>query len=240
MKRFIQTVGVLIVAGVCLLLTVGSRAQRAPVPPRPAAPREPAAPRPAPANPAAMPAPAPAVQVGAGEEALTAQDRQMREWAHEASARITRVMEKWIREKKVTEKQLFAYLYYPIAKTDPVKFSTEYDKLSDQEIGPIQEEYLAKASELVFVVTVDRNGYLPTHNLRYTKPLTGHLSVDLVGNRTKRIFNDRTGFAAARNLSPYLLQVYKRDTGEIMKDLSVPVYVNGKAWGGLRFGYRPK
>jgi methyl-accepting chemotaxis protein len=36
-----------------------------------------------------------------------------------------------------------------------------------------------------------------------------------------------------------LLQTYRRDTGEIMHDLSVPIYVNGKHWGGFRLGYRP-
>ncbi|MGO1626632.1 MAG: hypothetical protein ACTHXI_05995, partial [Halomonadaceae bacterium] len=29
-------------------------------------------------------------------------------------------------------------------------------------------------------------------------------------------------------------------TGEIMHDLSVPIYVNGKHWGGFRIGYQPE
>jgi methyl-accepting chemotaxis protein len=35
-----------------------------------------------------------------------------------------------------------------------------------------------------------------------------------------------------------LLQTYKRDTGEIMHDLSVPIYVQGIHWGGFRMGYQ--
>lgn len=89
-------------------------------------------------------------------------------------------------------------------------------------------------------MTVDRNGYLPSHNKRYSKPLTGEHSVDLVGNRTKRIFNDRTGIRAARNKKPYLLQSYQRDTGEFLKDLSAPIIINGRHWGGLRIGYFDK
>jgi len=91
---------------------------------------------------------------------------------------------------------------------------------------------------LVFAVLVDRNGYLPTHNQRYSQPLTGNLAQDLVNNRTKRIFNDRTGYAAARNRAPFLIQRYQRDTGEVMADLSVPVMVNGTQWGSVRLGYR--
>jgi methyl-accepting chemotaxis protein len=40
--------------------------------------------------------------------------------------------------------------------------------------------------------------------------------------------------------SPVLLQPYSRDTGELMHDLSVPIMVNGRHWGGLRLGYRPE
>ncbi|MBT7088489.1 chemotaxis protein, partial [bacterium] len=35
----------------------------------------------------------------------------------------------------------------------------------------------------------------------------------------------------------FLLQIYIRDTGEIMADLSVPVFVLGRHWGAVRIGY---
>jgi methyl-accepting chemotaxis protein len=61
----------------------------------------------------------------------------------------------------------------------------------------------------------------------------------LVGNRTKRIFDDTTGIKAATNKDkPFLLQSYRRDTGEIMHDISVPVYVFGKHWGAVRIGFK--
>jgi methyl-accepting chemotaxis protein len=76
------------------------------------------------------------------------------------------------------------------------------------------------------------------HNKKFSQPLTGDYDVDLVNNRTKRIFSDRTGKRCGANTKPFLLQTYKRDTGEVMHDLSVPIYVNGKHWGGFRVGYR--
>jgi methyl-accepting chemotaxis protein len=91
---------------------------------------------------------------------------------------------------------------------------------------------------MVYAVMVDKFGYLPSHNVRYSQPLTGNLAIDLVNNRTKRIFNDRTGLAAARNKAPFLIQRYQRDTGEVMADLSVPVMVKGQHWGAVRLGYR--
>lgn len=174
------------------------------------------------------------------EDIFSDQDKQMYAWVKECAAKITVAMERWVKGGKLSQKKLFSQLYIPIPNTDPQKFHTDYDTMSDQEVGPIEEAYFVRVPEMRFVVLVDRNGYLPTHNGRYSQPLTGHHQIDLVNNRTKRIFNDRTGYRAARNANPFLLQAYFRDTGEIMKDLSVPIFLFGKHWGGLRFGYMVK
>jgi methyl-accepting chemotaxis protein len=171
-------------------------------------------------------------------EALTAQEREMLALGTEFARRTTETLEKWLAAKEVTPERLFSFLYYPTPNTDPPKFTTDYDKLSDRDFLPIQESILARSPAIVYTVTVDKNGYLPTHNQRYAQPLTGSLAQDLVNNRTKRIFNDRTGYAAARNRAPFLIQRYQRDTGEVMADLSVPVMVNGTQWGSVRLGYR--
>ena len=169
---------------------------------------------------------------------LRAQDAELLGYAQELSKKVTAIMEGWIAKNEVTEDRLFSYLYFPVANTAPPKFSTAYDKLADRDLMELQESYLGKSESITFVVTVDINGYLPTHNRKYSQPLTGNGAVDLVNNRTKRIFNDATGIAAARSTKPYLIQTYKRDTGELIGDLSVPVMIKGKHWGAVRFGYR--
>ena len=171
-------------------------------------------------------------------EALTSQEREMLALGSEFARRTAETLEKWLAAKEVTPERLFSFLYYPTPNTDPPKFTTDYDKLSDRDILPIQESILARSPAIVFTVTVDKNGYLPTHNQRYSMPLTGNLASDLVNNRTKRIFNDKTGLAAAQNTAPWLVQNYQRDTGETMADLSVPIFVQGKHWGAVRIGYR--
>jgi HAMP domain-containing protein len=115
------------------------------------------------------------------------------------------------------------------------KFHTRFDALTDRAVLVFQDKYLEN-EDFVFAVGVDANGYLPTHNSRFQLPLTGVPEKDLVGNRTKRIFNDPVGLAAAKNTEPSLKQVYSRDTGEVMWDVSSPVMVKGKHWGGFRVG----
>ena len=77
----------------------------------------------------------------------------------------------------------------------------------------------------------DQNGYIPTHNT-ISKIGYGENS-----SRSKRIFNDPVGLAAVRNQELYLFQEYRRDTGELIWDISSPIYVNGRHWGGFRVGF---
>lgn len=172
------------------------------------------------------------------QEPLTGFNLQVKNWADQCRDEIVAEFNKLIDTHRLTLDQLFDTFYIPIPNTNPQKFHTAYDRITDQTIRSIEDRYLEKDSRLLFVVAVDRNGYLPTHNTRYSRPLTNDPDFNLNYNRTKRIFDDRTGLAAARNTKPYLLQSYSRDTGEMLYDLSVPIFIQGKHWGALRIGYK--
>jgi HAMP domain-containing protein len=115
------------------------------------------------------------------------------------------------------------------------KYHTRYDAYTDRAVLAFQDKFL-EYEDFIFAVGVDLKGYLPTHNSRYQKPITGIPEQDLAGNRTKRVFDDPVGAAAAKNVEPILLQVYQRDTGETLWDVSAPILVKGKHWGGFRIG----
>ena len=162
----------------------------------------------------------------------------MKQLARELRDRAVAALEKGIAENRISLADLSDRNYRPILNSAPQKYNTAYDKFFDQVITPIQEEVLAKQSAVFFAICVDDHGYVATHNLRYSKPLTGDLESDKFNNRTKRIFNDKTGLKAAQNVEPFLLQTYMRDTGEIMNDLSTPIYLNNRHWGAVRIGYK--
>ncbi len=172
------------------------------------------------------------------QETLQGFDLQVKQWAEECRAQVISQLEQLLKSEKLKENQLFDTFYIPIPNTSPQKYHTQYDRISDQAIQEPLDKCLAKDERIAFVVAVDVNGYLPTHNQKYSQPLTGKADIDLNNNRTKRIFNDRTGLAAAKNTEPFLLQRYQRDTGEQMSDLSVPILIRGKHWGALRIGYK--
>ncbi|HYS42775.1 MAG TPA: methyl-accepting chemotaxis protein [Geobacteraceae bacterium] len=146
------------------------------------------------------------------------------------------VLTQALKSGKFTEEELFDQNYVPIPNTDPPKYHTRFDSYLDANIQDIEDEYL-KDEQVVYAILVDRNGYLPTHHRQNSQPLTGDPEKDRVGNRTKRIFNKEVELTAARNQEPFLKQVFLRDTGEKMWDLSAPVLVNGKHWGAVRIGF---
>jgi methyl-accepting chemotaxis protein len=129
----------------------------------------------------------------------------------------------------------------PLAGSTIPKYHTVYDTYLDETIRKIQDTLVEEDSMVVFAVLVDRNGYLPTHNTIYSRPLTGDREADRMNNRTKRIFNDPVGLAAAKydggDGNKILRQEYKRDTGETMWDISAPVFVRGDHWGAFRIGF---
>ena len=160
--------------------------------------------------------------------------------AEQAANEIGSLFEASIANGKISQTDLFDRNYAPIDGTNPLKHSTRFDKFTDQVLPNIQESILQTQSEITFAGAVDNNGYFPTHNKKYSQTLTGDYQTDLVNNRTKRIFNDPTGLRCGSNTDAFLLQTYKRDTGEVMHDISVPIMVNNKHWGGFRMGYQAK
>ena len=158
--------------------------------------------------------------------------------AQQAAHETGLMFSKALKAGRITREALFDRHYLPIPNTDPPKHRTRFDAFTDRVLPELQEGLLARMPQLAYAGAVDDHGYFPTHNKKFSQPLTGNYDIDIVQNRTKRIFNDRTGARCGKNILPFLLQTYKRDTGEVMHDMSAPIYVDGRHWGGFRIGYR--
>mgnify|MGYP000046421343 CR=1 FL=1 len=142
---------------------------------------------------------------------------------------------------EITEQALFDFRYTPIANTNPEQVMAPFTELTDRLLPPIQEPMLEFDDRVVFCAAVDVNGYLPTHNKKFSKPQSDDPTWNTANCRNRRIFDDRVGAAAGRHTEPFLLQAYRRNMGDsfvLMKDCSAPVYVHGRHWGGVRLAYK--
>ena len=157
--------------------------------------------------------------------------------ALDGAAQVGRELERALADGVISEADLFDEQYVPVPGTQPPKFRTRACDVFKRRVQPLLDQTLGRSSTLRFAFAVDRNGYTPTHNTVYDKPLTGDPQKDLVGNRAMRIFNDPAGLEAAHNTKPIHLMIYARDTGEVLRELDVPIHVGSRQWGNLRVGF---
>jgi methyl-accepting chemotaxis protein len=153
---------------------------------------------------------------------------------------VGRLFEDTITSGRITLDALFDENYTPIPNSDPLQHTTRFLELTDRLLPELQEPLLASDPNILFCAAVDRNGYLPTHNTKYSHPQGSDPLWNAANCRNRRIFNDPVGLSAGRNTKPFLLNSYKRDMGGtmvMMKDISAPIFVNGRHWGGFRMGY---
>jgi len=161
--------------------------------------------------------------------------------AIEAATQVGKLLEDSVRTSTISMADLFDENYRPIAGTTPAQHTARFNELTDRLFPQVQERMLAMSPKVVFCIAADRNGYISTHNKKYCHPQRGDVTWDTVNSRYRRIFNDRTGLASARNKRPFLLQTYRRDMGGgqfvVMKEAAAPITVNDKHWGGLRLAF---
>ncbi|MEH6354720.1 MAG: methyl-accepting chemotaxis protein [Marinobacter sp.] len=156
------------------------------------------------------------------------------------AAQVADVFAQAMRDNKLSVAALFDRNRQPVANTNPPKYTCGFDRFTDQALPVIQEAIKGASAQIIYAITTAPDGYVPTHNREFAHAPTGNAATDLARSRSKRLFNDRTGIRCGSHTQEMLLQTYRRDTGEIMHDLSVPIYIDGKHWGGFRIGYHPQ
>jgi methyl-accepting chemotaxis protein len=170
------------------------------------------------------------------------ENREIIARAVDVANEISRLFEGLIQQGKLTQESLFDNDYVAVEGSDPVQHVTKFLPASEDVLPPLQEALLASDERMVFCAAVDRNGYLPVHNRKYSLPQRpGETAWNTAHSRNRRIFDDRAGLAAARNVRPYIIQVYPRDMGGgvtiVMREIDAPIRVLGQHWGGFRTAY---
>ena len=123
----------------------------------------------------------------------------------------------------------------------PEKYDLSYTNEFEAQLQPLFDRFISERSEFIYAIAIDKNGYAPAHHAKVSHPITGDFSVDNLKSRHRRIFvGNRAEIRRASHTSPFLLQTFIRDTGEVLNDLSIPIYINGQHWGALIMGFNPE
>lgn len=165
------------------------------------------------------------------------------ELTQSVAGRIAQALEDAVRQGYIGLDDLFDEAYRPVPGSQPLQHQARFNAVTDEFFPAIQEPALKGLPGIVFCIAADRNGYISTHNQVYCQPQRpGDVVWNTAHSRWRRVFNDRTGLASARNSRPFLLQTYRRDMGGgqfvLLKEAAAPIVVQGRHWGGLRLAYR--
>ncbi|BAE51321.1 globin-coupled sensor protein [Paramagnetospirillum magneticum] len=160
------------------------------------------------------------------------------------AAGVIQAFEQALKTGDITEADLFDTHYEPIAGTDPQQFLALHAHLTDQVVHQFTEAVLEKDPRIVICCVADRNGYIATHNKKYSQAQRpGEPVWNAANARNRRIFDDRAGLVAARNVRPVFVQTYPRDMGGgnfvVLKEFDSPITVRDRHWGAVRLAIKP-
>jgi len=180
------------------------------------------------------------LEIAATSGVVTA-DAPFREEVIRRAARASHLLTEAVDRGTLSLNDVFDRDYKPIPGANPEQFSTRYNEAFDRLMQPLFDEVLKFDSQVVFSMAVDENGYCPTHNSKFSKPQGPDIVWNVANCRNRRFFTDRAGLGAGRNIKPFLAQTYERDMGggrfAPMVDVSAPIFIKGRHWGGLRLAY---
>ena len=184
-----------------------------------------------------------AIMQATSEAGVACADSRVIDLARDAATRIGALFETALDEGRLSLDDLFDTNYAAINGSEPKQYMTRFVALTDRVLPDLQEATLAQDSRIFFCAAVDRNGFLPTHNRKFSQPQRPNDPAWNTANcRNRRLFNDRVGKRAGANAGAPLVQAYRRDMGNgefiMMKDISAPVFVRGRHWGGFRIGVK--
>lgn len=169
-------------------------------------------------------------------------DPIMRTAVTERAAELSRRLEAEVNAGRISIDDLFSRDYEPLPGAGPTQYMTPFVPVTDRVFPDVLESALSIHDGVVFSAAVNLDGFLPTHNQKYSQSPGDDPVWNAANARNRRFFNDRVGLAAGQSRAACLVQAYRRDMGGgayvTMKDISAPIMVRGRHWGGLRIGYK--
>jgi methyl-accepting chemotaxis protein len=131
--------------------------------------------------------------------------------------------------------------YIPIPGTDPIQYTTRFCNFADIYVRPLLDEVVAQDARLIASALTDVNGYLPTHISLRSQPQRSDPKWNTEFCRNRRIFMDAATRRAIDSEQDAMLVTYRMELGDRylpVKNVFVPLYIDGRRWGNFELAYR--
>lgn len=172
---------------------------------------------------------------------LSPQDSAMVEAAQGFARELADVTEQAIQSGELSVQALFDTDYREIAGSNPKRFRTALSDWAHENWRPLLDRAKASDPRVLAAACTDMNGFLPTHLTERSRKPTGELSHDTAYCRDGRIIFDPIDQKSKQSSAPYMMAVYRQEgDGEryiVVRNVYIPLIVNGKRWGDFEFAY---
>ncbi|MGD1075130.1 MAG: methyl-accepting chemotaxis protein [Thermodesulfovibrionales bacterium] len=151
----------------------------------------------------------------------SALDEKIEEYLKSFTAELQGMIGEAVKGGRLDSAALFDENY--VNKADG-KLTTRFTRYFEDAVLPVLKRWATTDSHMIYVVVMDRNGYMPTHLLPARAGIKMEDPVSLNGARSSKIIGQ--GFRRPIQAG-----------GELVEDIAAPVTILDRHWGCLRIGY---
>lgn len=172
---------------------------------------------------------------------LSPMDSAMVELAQRHAREVERLAEEAIAQGALRADQPFDQAYRLIEGSNPQRFQTSFTDWAHAHWRHKLDEVSGSDPRIMAVACTDMKGYLPTHLTKHSQAPTGDLTHDTQFCRNGRILFDAIDQRAKRSTAPYMMAVYRQEgdgkTWRVVRNVYVPMFINGRRWGDFEVAY---
>lgn len=178
---------------------------------------------------------------GIVQAGLSPDDSAMVVRAQQIAAALTVHTEAALANGAVAMADLFDADYAAIHGSNPPRFHCQLSDWAHAEWRPFLDAAKAGDGRVLAAACTDMNGFLPTHLSERSRTPTGELAHDTKYCRNGRIIFDPIDRKAKTNQAPYMMAVYRQEgdgqTYQVVRNVYVPLVINGRRWGDFELAY---
>ncbi len=172
---------------------------------------------------------------------LSPQDSSYVEKSIDCRNKIRDLTEDAIANGGITIADIFDLDYKKVQGTNPQLYRTRLSDWSDANWRPIYDQEIDSDTAIVSLVCSSQTGFLPTHKSVFSRMPTGEIKHDTQYCRNGRIIDHPPEYHIKRSDAEYTMSVYRQegngDTYMIVRNIYVPLFIQGRRWGDVELAY---
>lgn len=172
---------------------------------------------------------------------LSPKDSEMVQRAQSVAQEMVDRAEAGLTSGGLSMEALFDQDYQPVLDSNPPRYRTGLSDWADRNWRPVLDRNSNEGTPVLMCSQSDMNGFLPTHVTFRSREPTGDLAHDTEFCRNGRILFDALDQKAKQSTAPYMMAVYRQEgDGQqylIVRNVYVPLIINGRRWGDLELAY---